>query len=709
MASGRSLLYGTLALTFLLTPGSSFKLELRPTLEPWVRIGEKLELTCRVWDCPSPQFRWRTGTDNPLGGTVSNQDAVSTLSFSPVTLQNDHRYICTAICGDVKQQRALTVNVYSFPEALILDTDGALVVGRNGTVRCTVPDVYPANVEVEWLQGKTQLQTESFQIYEKEATVTSSYKLIPELGDSGQVLTCRARLLVEELPASVESEGLLTLQVLYGPRMTSVSVEPAHMVKEGQDIWLTCATNSSPTARIVWSKLSVDGWSVIAQEKQSLHLPAAHLRDTGIYRCEASNMLGKETSELEIHIQGAPRDTSLSVTPSTVKEGDRVTVTCTTHSNPSAQIVLRRKSESGPMELASENGIFTIVAAQSGDTGQYECEARNDLGTDTKSMELTVLGAPRDTSLSVTPSTVKEGDRVTVTCTTHSNPSSQIVLRRKSESGPMELGLENGIFTIVAAQPGDAGQYECEARNDLGTDTRSMELTVLGAPRDTSLSVTPSTVKEGDRVTVTCTTHSNPSAQIVLRKKSESGPMELASENGTFTIVAAQPGDAGQYECEARNDLGSQIQSTELIVQVLTLWVHPSKWVNEGENITIGCTVHNSSSAHFIWKKLGNNSEAMLCSINSTFTILEITPIDAGFYEVEVISELGTQTGFVEIKVNETKLDIVLTDENPIGILETACTGATLGSAGLLLSVLYYVYRRSNFKGSYQMPAEQIV
>ncbi|XP_067893659.1 vascular cell adhesion protein 1-like [Heterodontus francisci] len=695
MASGRSLLYAALT---LLTTGSSFKLELQPKSQPWIRIGEKLVLSCQASDCPSPRFSWRTATDKPLGGMVSSQGSVSTLTFAPVTQQNDETYICTATCNDQQQQRSIELNVYSFPDALILETVGALEVGKKSTVRCTVPDVYHVSLEVELLKGTTRLQQKQFY----DPPVTVSFDLTPELGDSGQELTCRAQLLNDEVPNNT-LEKKLTLQVLYPPRLTNISVTPSQPVRESQDIWLTCVTDSNPSSRVVWSKLSGDGWSVIAEGKLTLQLPAAQVRDTGIYRCEASNDLGKETRELEIHIQGAPRDTTLSITPSIVKEGDRVSITCSSHSNPSAQIVLWKKSVSGQMEL--ENGTFIIDAAQFDDAGQYECEAINDLGTDTTTGELTVLGAPRDTTLSITPSIVKEGDRVSITCSSHSNPSAQIVLWKKSASGQMEL--ENGTFIIDAAQFDDAGQYECEAINDLGTDTTTGELTVLGAPRDTTLSITPSIVKEGDRVSITCSSHSNPSAQIVLWKKSASGQLEL--ENGTFIIDAAQSDDAGQYECEAINDLGRQIRSSELNVQVLTIWAHPSKLVSEGENVTIGCIVHGSSSASYIWKKLENNSEAVLCSSSDSFTILEITQSDAGLYEVEVINELGNQTGIVEIKIKETKLDAIPAGENPTGIVVTVCTGAALGSAGLLLSTLYYIYRRNNCKGSYHMPGEQIL
>ncbi|XP_072429867.1 vascular cell adhesion protein 1-like [Chiloscyllium punctatum] len=527
MAARTSHLYFVLTLKFLLTTVCSFQIQLQPESLPWIRVGQELVLRCESKECPSPSFSWRTGIDKPLGGKVNTQGSVSTLTFSPVTRQNENTFICVATCGDQKKQKSREVNVYSFPDALILETVGTLEVGKKSTVTCTVPDVYPpGRVEVKLMKGKTILAEKQ---HFEEDRITLSNELIPTLDDSGQEITCQAQFYIQKISKSLE--GKLTLQVLYAPRMTEISVTPSATVREGQDLQLTCTAQSKPTASFVWSKLSAQGWSLIAQNKSTLQLPKAQLTDSGIYRCEANNRLGQEAKQVQIH--------------------------------------------------------------------------------------------------------------------------------------------------------------------------------VLTAPRNTHLTISPSVVKEGQRVTITCTSHSNPSAQIVLSKKTESGQKNLHAKNGTFIIDAAQSSDEGQYECEARNDLGIQIQNTELIVQVLTVWVHPSNLVNEGENVTIGCTVHSNFSANFTWKKMENNSETILPSTNDSFSILQITQSDAGHYIVEVVNELGNQTGTVNIHVNETKLSAPIA-EKPRGILETACVGASLGSAGLLLGMTYYIYRRSNCKGSYKMATQQV-
>ncbi|XP_055497215.1 vascular cell adhesion protein 1-like [Leucoraja erinacea] len=457
--------------------GSAFNLELNPSRNVWARIGDSLELNCEAKSCSSPTFTWRIGTDNPLGGTITTRGSVSKFTISAVTTQNQHKYTCSAKCGTEEKRKYANLNIFSLSDTLIVETVGSLEVGQRGSVRCTVPKVYPAQVEVEWLKGTTLLKTDSFRDYtEEETAMNFTYELTAELRDSGQELTCRVQLLTENQPR--KAEGSLTLQVHYAPTGIDITAEPSATVREGQDVRLTCAADSSPAATIVWSKLSAGNWSVVAEDRAILHLSPALFGDTGMYRCEAGNKLGTITKEVEFHVQGSPRDTTLSITPSAVKEGDRVTFSCTTQSNPSAHLVLKRQSSSGWSELDSENGTLTIRDVQPADAGLYQCEATNALGKQINITKLQVQGSPRDTTLSITPSAVKEGDRVTFSCTTQSNPPAHLVLRRQSSSGWSKLDSENGTLTIRDVQPADAGLYQCEATNALGKQINITKLQV---------------------------------------------------------------------------------------------------------------------------------------------------------------------------------------------------------------------------------------
>lgn len=348
MAGDRCDPAATITLALMLATGSAFNLELNPSRNVWARIGDSLALICEAKSCSSPTFTWGIGTDNPLGGTITTRGSVSKFNISAVTPQNQHKYTCSAKCGTEEKRKYANLNIFSLSDTLIVETVGSLEVGQRGSVRCTVPKVYPAQVEVEWLKGTTLLKTDSFRDYtEEETAMNFTYELTAELRDSGQELTCRVQLLTENQPR--KAEGSLTLQVHYAPTGIDITAEPSATVREGQDVRLTCAADSSPAATIVWSKLSAGNWSVVAEDRAILHLSPAQFGDTGMYRCEAGNKLGTITKEVEFHVQGSPRDTTLS----DVKEGDGVTFSCTTQQINSNKLQVQCSISDGAAMAAS--------------------------------------------------------------------------------------------------------------------------------------------------------------------------------------------------------------------------------------------------------------------------------------------------------------------------------------------------------------------
>lgn len=87
-------------------------------------------------------------------------------------------------------------------------------------------------------------------------------------------------------------------------------------------------------------------------------------------------------------------------------------------------------------------------------------------------------------------------------------------------------------------------------------------------PKDTMLLAFPSdAVKEGDSVTISCTSTGNPAVHIVLKKKMGDVDQVLDSEGGNYTIDRAQMEHAGVYKCESRNELGQQFQNITLNVK----------------------------------------------------------------------------------------------------------------------------------------------
>ncbi|XP_059840634.1 vascular cell adhesion protein 1-like [Hypanus sabinus] len=240
----------------------------------------------------------------------------------------------------------------------------------------------------------------------------------------------------------LQVEGTLTLDIHYPPRMINISAEPSLTVREGQDASLTCTADGNSPVTIVWSKLSADGWSVIAENQRTYQLSPTRIEHSGTYRCEAKNQLGKSTTEVEFRVQGSARDIRLSVTPSEVKEGDYVTNNSTTHSNP---------------------------------------EGSNDLGTKSIDTKLTVQDPPKRTNISAEPSlTVREGQGASLTCTADSSSPVTIVWSKLSADGWSVIAENQRTYQLSPTRIENSGTYRCEAINELGEIVTEVEFRVEG-------------------------------------------------------------------------------------------------------------------------------------------------------------------------------------------------------------------------------------
>lgn len=82
------------------------------------------------------------------------------------------------------------------------------------------------------------------------------------------------------------------------------------------------------------------------------------------------------------------------------------------------------------------------------------------------------------------------------------------------------------------------------------------------------ISVIPATVvKEGETVTMQCTSSGNPVPSISWKKKASSGEAEKIFKEATLTIQNINIQDMGLYECEAYNQFGKEDKAVKLLVQ----------------------------------------------------------------------------------------------------------------------------------------------
>ncbi|XP_072423587.1 B-cell receptor CD22-like [Chiloscyllium punctatum] len=193
----------------------------------------------------------------------------------------------------------------------------------------------------------------------------------------------------------------------------------------------------------------------------------------------------------------------------------------------------------------------------------YICRARNSVSSrDSTPKHINVQYGPGDVTIvrSEPQGEVKEGDRVTLTCNSRSNPGARYTWYKDNVNTAVNKGTGN-ILTIRSITPTESGDYYCEAENVIGKQaSKSFRIEMLYSPRNMQVSVSPSdsAIHEGDNITLSCTSDSNPPTSWYkweLRQGEEAESLESSERDLTLYRVTHK--QEGVYSCEAGNTVGA--------------------------------------------------------------------------------------------------------------------------------------------------------
>ncbi|XP_071032017.1 LOW QUALITY PROTEIN: uncharacterized protein [Oncorhynchus clarkii lewisi] len=166
-------------------------------------------------------------------------------------------------------------------------------------------------------------------------------------------------------------------------------------------------------------------------------------------------------------------DVVLEMDPTSVSQGERVTLTCRTKCtlDPITVTVYSWYKNGQPIPNSNTSSpVYILFSVSSGDTGRYSCSVEGHEDLPSAEETLTVRYGPRNTSVSVSPSgEVVEGSSVTLTCSSDANPPvDKYTWYKKNVTSPKASGQSYSITNIISE---DRGEYHCEASNVKGTET----------------------------------------------------------------------------------------------------------------------------------------------------------------------------------------------------------------------------------------------
>ncbi|KAK7158214.1 hypothetical protein R3I93_009423 [Phoxinus phoxinus] len=344
----------------------------------------------------------------------------------------------------------------------------------------------------------------------------------------------------------------------------------ANMFAAGETVFLSCVARGCAASGRNFA-LYQNGINL----GQSSKLSAIYNFDSqhaGTYTCRPIPPQNVQSPGVTLALGYAPRYTMVQITPrEAVREGDSVTLTCSSDGAPPAEsFAWFKEGESGSMPDSFKPEL-RLWSLDYRDHGEYFCVARNPLGTDRSTpLLLNVTYSPKNTRILISPKgDIMEGFAVNLTCSCNANPPVEQYSWYKVNGGqPWTRGAAQNL-TFLSVRSHHAGQYYCSAWNVFGMETSAtISLSVFYAPKNTSVLAQPSPVIEaGSSLTLTCSSQANPAVENYTWHRINTADAWETRSGPSYTIAEVSPRASGQYYCEARNRIGTH-SSPVLTVKV---------------------------------------------------------------------------------------------------------------------------------------------
>uniref|UniRef100_A0A8C1PE89 B-cell receptor CD22 n=1 Tax=Cyprinus carpio TaxID=7962 RepID=A0A8C1PE89_CYPCA len=249
--------------------------------------------------------------------------------------------------------------------------------------------------------------------------------------------------------------------------VTDLQVEAPERVTEGDSVRLTCKSSCALTDRAtyIWYRNS-QPLTERRDRNNQLLLQSVRREDAGRYSCALQEHTYISPA-VQLNVTYPPKSVSVSISPSgEIVEGDSVTLSCSSDSNPPAEISWFKGGT-----FVGSGRIYSISNISSNHSEEYKCKSRNKHGEKSSdAVTLNIMYPPKTISVFINGSgEIVEGDSVTLICSSDSNPPAEISWFKENQSSSVGSGQS---FSAL-----QSGRFYCEAHNQHGSQ-RSDAVTV---------------------------------------------------------------------------------------------------------------------------------------------------------------------------------------------------------------------------------------
>uniref|UniRef100_A0A674AJC2 Heparan sulfate proteoglycan 2 n=1 Tax=Salmo trutta TaxID=8032 RepID=A0A674AJC2_SALTR len=676
-----------------------------------IQQGGHAEFHCTVTGNPTPAIEWIGGGP---GNRMSPNAVVrgGVLTIPAVERENGGEYICKALNTHGEHTSRAVLHV-SGSQTVGRDP----LVGHSRSPGASLPHVQVSPQRVDINEGETlRLYCRaggrpSPGLTWKKQEGQLSPQAIPSHGfqqfksNSLDVLQRR----IEELQASMERTDIGTLLIpnikssdsgtylcvgtnsigssearievtvnraIGGDTISSaITIQPSIAeVQEGQSLDLNCFVPGNPPPAVTWRRESGRLSANHQVLGTKLRILSASPDDSGKYICLVERGPGTPIRQASVSVSVTATSSRLqtpiiSIEPhsAALRQGESASFKCRVNGGAEPIRLEWKLSNNQPLpdnvKVGHYGTVITIADARPSNQGTYNCVATNLFGITQSIVSLIIRESPVATVTPQGPVRVRMGEPINLECQASGEPRPSVTWHRLdsarntmlSSPVPME---SNAIMQVLVARPEDSGTYVCTARNDEGTTETRVEVIVEGAAQ---VPVTPRAsvpdplmvVVEGQSTTLRCDAHGFPVPKITWSKLRAPLPWRHKVVDNTLILPSVGRADAGEYICNATNNMGTTEVTIMLDVETppYATSLPDDVAVRVGEVIRLQCLAHGTPPLLFQWTKLNGSLSTRADVQGGDLQINLAIPEDAGAYKCVATNKVGTSEAHAKVTV----------------------------------------------------------
>ncbi|XP_070181311.1 serine-rich adhesin for platelets-like [Littorina saxatilis] len=582
--------------------------------------GTSVNVTCVTTSTltMTSTYTWYGTGDTILAG---QSDVHYTLSA--VSLANSGDLKCSINYNSIESSLSNAFPLSVTPATPTVTGPSATVgTGSAVTLTCTTTSLPPgsATLTYSWQKGNA-VQSELTSQFVLDPTVTS---------DTGNY-TCT----VAYSGVTSNTSAALTLTVQDPPAKPAITPSKL-IVGTGDTVTLTCDNSSSSTSSFtyIWQK----GGTITSTTSQVLTLSSAVLSDGGDYVCvvvdgDVASTGSNSYTLTVIETQVAP---NITVSPIVFDFNAAVNLTCQPATTGSGYSFAWSRDGDTLSETGSQLSISSFAASNA---GTYTCAVVDQgiASTVSSGTIVTASSAPAKPSITTSPSNFTTGDQVTLTCS-GSESSYEWV-----KDGTVVSGESTENLNLTSFSNTDTGSYACVAISTSSVRSATsdaVQLSPQGAPDQPVVSVSPTTFKEGDPMSLTCTSLTTGSLTYKWFKDGTTlGDTMQSLIYSSFQTVS----NAGSFSCKVTLSGVQSMASNTLDVGATVVPSAPtvtlsSTSVVTEESVTLTCSPATPGTYLYVWIR---NGSPVPSETSATYVISSATTSDDGNYTCTVTDANG--------------------------------------------------------------------